>query len=287
MLLLKNCVKNHRYFTTMTIQQAKTVWRKADAVCFDVDSTVIMDEGIDELAAFCGRGKEVSQWTKRAMGGGIPFRTALRERLSIINVSRDKLQNFIEKSPLRLTPGIRELVQALHEQGVAVYLVSGGFQRIIQRAAEQLNIPSENIFANRLLFDDEGRFSGFDENEPTSESGGKMRVVKLLKAKYGYKNLVMIGDGATDLETFPAAADTFIGFGGNVVREKVKSQAPWFVTNFRELLQELQPCPSVNGIAAHVNGFQGKEAILNGVNEKGSHVNIENGTETHISETSH
>lgn len=50
----------------------------------------------------------------------------------------------------------RELVQALHEQGVAVYLVSGGFQRIIQRAAEQLNIPSENIFANRLLFDDEG-----------------------------------------------------------------------------------------------------------------------------------
>lgn len=46
----------------MTIQQAKTVWKKADAVCFDVDSTVIMDEGIDELAAFCGKGKEVSQW---------------------------------------------------------------------------------------------------------------------------------------------------------------------------------------------------------------------------------
>ena len=62
MLRLNNCVKNVRYFAIMTIQQAKTVWRKADAVCFDVDSTVIMDEGIDELAAFCGRGKEVSQW---------------------------------------------------------------------------------------------------------------------------------------------------------------------------------------------------------------------------------
>lgn len=49
-------------YSTMTIQQAKTVWKKADAVCFDVDSTVIMDEGIDELAAFCGKGKEVSQW---------------------------------------------------------------------------------------------------------------------------------------------------------------------------------------------------------------------------------
>ena len=44
------------------IEEAKKTWRTADAVCFDVDSTVIMDEGIDELAAFCGRGKEVSAW---------------------------------------------------------------------------------------------------------------------------------------------------------------------------------------------------------------------------------
>ena len=62
MLQLRNCGKLARYLTTMTIQQAKQVWKKADAVCFDVDSTVIMDEGIDELAAFCGKGKEVSQW---------------------------------------------------------------------------------------------------------------------------------------------------------------------------------------------------------------------------------
>lgn len=62
MLQLRNCGIYARYLTTMTIQQAKQVWKKADAVCFDVDSTVCMDEGIDELAAFCGRGKEVSQW---------------------------------------------------------------------------------------------------------------------------------------------------------------------------------------------------------------------------------
>ena len=54
--------KSKRYLSTMVIQQAKQVWKKADAVCFDVDSTVITDEGIDELAAFCGKGKEVSQW---------------------------------------------------------------------------------------------------------------------------------------------------------------------------------------------------------------------------------
>lgn len=48
--------------TTMTIEDAKRVWKSSDAVCFDVDSTVITDEGIDELATFCGRGKEVSAW---------------------------------------------------------------------------------------------------------------------------------------------------------------------------------------------------------------------------------
>ena len=129
-------------------------------------------------------------------------------------------------------------MKKLHDQGTAVYLISGGFKRIIERAAVQLNIPSENVFANRLLFDDEGttlvhsvllnlfsvvfqtltilcfkntvlvtpvliqlsaktvnllmlyfsgHFAGFDESEPTSDSGGKTRVVKLLKAKYGYK----------------------------------------------------------------------------------------------------
>ncbi|CAH3013746.1 unnamed protein product [Porites evermanni] len=284
MLHLKNCVTKVRFISTMTIQQAKTVWKKADAVCFDVDSTVIMDEGIDELAAFCGKGKEVSQWTVRAMGGGILFRTALRERLKIIDVSNDQLESFIEQNPLRLTSGIRELVKTLHDRGTAVYLVSGGFKRIIQRAAKELDICNENIFANTLLFDNEGRFAGFDENEPTSDSGGKTRVVELLKARYGYKNLVMIGDGATDLETYPTA-DMFIGFGGNVVREKVRMQAPWFVTDFKELLQELQPSHAVNGTEVHMNGLNGRERLLNGLNESEVPISSVNGTETHINGT--
>lgn len=71
--------------------------------------------------------------------------------------------------------------------------------------------------------------------------------------------------------------DTFIGFGGNVVREKVKLQAPWFVTDFRELLQELQT--SQNGVISNetelLNGVNGKESqqLLNGVNGKVKHQN--------------
>ena len=75
-----------------------------------------------------------------------------------------------------------------------------------------------------------GEYVGFDEEELTSESGGKGKVIEFLKATHGYKNVVMIGDGATDLESCPPA-DGFIGFGGNVIREKVRLNSPKFIRN--------------------------------------------------------
>lgn len=95
----------------------------------------------------------------------------------------------------------------------------------LQPVALILGIPSENVFANQLLFGSNGEFIGFDENEPTSRSGGKAtavqrirkvglsslawclvvkylagKVIKLFSQAHNYKELVMIGDGATDLE---------------------------------------------------------------------------------------
>lgn len=60
------------------------------------------------------------------------------------------------------------------------------------------------------LFFNLGEYAGFDENEPTSKSGGKAVVISKLKEQYGYKNVILIGDGATDLEACPPA-DAFIG----------------------------------------------------------------------------
>ena len=76
-------------------------WKSADAVCFDVDSTVCLDEGIDELAEFCGAGKAVAEWTARAMSGSVPFEDALAARLSLFNPSLSQVQDFLEKKPPR------------------------------------------------------------------------------------------------------------------------------------------------------------------------------------------
>ncbi len=72
---------------------------------------------------------------------------------------------------------------------------------------------NNNAFLRFLL---EGQYSGFDESQPTSDSGGKGAVCGLLKSRFGFQRLVMVGDGATDMEASPPA-DAFIGFGGNQV----------------------------------------------------------------------
>ncbi|XP_066513968.1 phosphoserine phosphatase-like [Hoplias malabaricus] len=223
----------------MMLAETKEMFRCADAVCFDVDSTVIREEGIDELAKFCGVGDAVTEMTRKAMGGSVTFKTALTERLSIIKCSREQVNKLITDHPPQLTAGIKELMERLHQRNVHVFLISGGFRCIVEHVATQLGIPLDHVYANRLKFYFNGEYAGFDETQPTAESGGKGRVISLLKEKYGFEKVVMIGDGATDLEACPPAS-AFIGFGGNVVRQQVKEKSSWYVTSFGELLKELE-----------------------------------------------
>ncbi|ELR18957.1 pxPhosphoserine phosphatase, partial [Acanthamoeba castellanii str. Neff] len=80
-----------------------------------------------------------------------------------------------------------------------------------------------------------GEYAGFDEREPTSETGGKARAIEGIRQQHGFSSVVMVGDGVTDLEA-KGPADMVIGFGGNVVRERVAQEADWFVRSFAELL---------------------------------------------------
>ncbi|XP_007576859.1 phosphoserine phosphatase [Poecilia latipinna] len=235
-----SCLINPLLFRTMTtMQETKELFRRADAVCFDVDSTVIREEGIDELAKFCGVGDAVREMTRKAMGGSMTFKKALTERLSIIRCSREQVNKLITDHPPQLTPGIKELVDRLHKRNIKVFLISGGFRCIVEHVASQLNIPLHHVYANRFKFYFNGEYAGFDETQPTAESGGKGKVISMLKEQYGFETVVMIGDGATDLEACPPA-NAFIGFGGNVVRAQVKERSSWYVTSFDELLKELE-----------------------------------------------
>ena len=127
--------------------------RRAHAVCFDVDSTVITVEAIDEFAAYSGKKEAVAALTARAMGGAMKFEDALAARLDIIAPTADMLAGFLAAHPFAFTPGLREFVALLQARGTDVFLVSGGFTQMINPVADALGIPRERVFANTIVFD--------------------------------------------------------------------------------------------------------------------------------------
>ncbi|QDZ23796.1 phosphoserine phosphatase [Chloropicon primus] len=221
---------------------AVDLWKRAEVVCFDVDSTVCSSEGIDDLGDYLGKGEAVAEFTAKAMTGTMPFEEALAARLDIIRPSSGEIDKFLESDAPKLTPGIAGLVAALQGKGKAVYLVSGGFRVMIDPVADELRIPRENVFANTLFFDQgTGSYTGFDDTEFTSRAGGKARAARHIKEITKATTLAMVGDGATDLEARqPGGADIFVGFGGIVKREAVLDQADWAVCDFEELTRALE-----------------------------------------------
>lgn len=214
--------------------------KHAQAFCFDVDSTLCEDESIDEVAAYLGVGSEVAAMTNSAMGGKVEFRDALAKRLAIMKVSSQALNNYLQTHPPRISPGIPELVKQLRANSQDVFLVSGGFRQIINPVAEILGIPLDHVFANTILFNPDGSYAGFDENEFTSRSGGKPAAIRYIKEKYGLERVVMVGDGATDMEArLEGAAELFIGYGGVVLRNNIAEKADWYITKIQQLTAEL------------------------------------------------
>jgi phosphoserine phosphatase len=192
-----------------------------------------------EFAAFAGKKEAVAALTAKAMGGSVKFEDALASRLSLINPTAELLARFLVEHKFEFTEGLVDFMDQLKARGVDIYLVSGGFTQMIHPVADILSIPRERVFANTILFDDAGNYRGFDQEAPTSRDGGKPAVVSQLKKFYGAASpIVMIGDGATDMQARPPA-DAFIGYGGVVERAPVKAGADLFVKSFRELLAHL------------------------------------------------
>lgn len=242
--------------------EAAQIIRRASVVCFDVDSTVITEEGIDELAKYCGKGAEVARLTREAMKGSMTFQEALQLRLDIIQPSQRQIRDFVKDRPSTLSHGIkyaqmivtlsvstrlltvslsyyighRDFVNYLRANNTKVYLITGGFDCLIEPVATELGIPMANMYANKLYFGYNGEYAGFDHKQPTSHSGGKAEAIQLIRRQLtDNANIVMIGDGATDLEASPPA-DHFIGYGGNVVRPEVFNRATYYVRGFDQLM---------------------------------------------------
>lgn len=207
-------------------------------VFFDVDSTLVSIEGIDELAA---GNRDIAALTEQAMNGQIALEEVYGRRLEIVKPTTSDIEALSEKYLQALLPDVVDVVQKLKERGTDVHLVSAGIEQAIIPLLERLSLPRRALHAVRVDFHDDGSYRDYDRRSPLTRSGGKEVAITNVRVRTKGK-AAMVGDGASDLEAKPAV-DLFIGFGGVQRRENVRAGADVYVeeprlTSILNILEE-------------------------------------------------
>lgn len=179
----------------LAIQDADS--RRKKFLIADMDSTMIGQECIDELAAEVGLKDMVSKITARAMNGEIEFEPALRERVALLKGLPVAVIDEVIEKRITLTPGGPELIATMKARGFHTALVSGGFTVFTARIAERLGLHENR--ANTLLEKD-GFLTG-EVAEPILGKQAKVDALIDISARLGIDphDAIAVGDGANDL----------------------------------------------------------------------------------------
>ncbi|EER24392.1 phosphoserine phosphatase, putative [Coccidioides posadasii C735 delta SOWgp] len=184
----------------VVLQQESVFRRHKRLAVFDMDSTLIKQEVIDEIARFIGVEKEVSEITARAMNGELDFSASLKARVSLLKgVPADVFEKL--KSIITIAPGARELCRALKRLGFKMAVLSGGFQPLAEWLAKELSL--DYAFANHLVSDDSTQtLSGtLSPNYPIIDATQKRNLLRTIAADNDIQisQTLAVGDGANDL----------------------------------------------------------------------------------------
>lgn len=180
----------------IAFQQDSIYRRNRRLAVFDMDSTLIEAEVIDELAKAAGVGKQVAAITEQAMQGEIDFKESFKRRLSLL---KGLPETVLEKiaNELPLTEGAESLFAELKKLGYRTAILSGGFTYFAKRLQQQLKI--DYVYANELEIVD-GKLTGVPI-EPIVDAKRKADLLKELAIKEGIslEQTIAVGDGANDL----------------------------------------------------------------------------------------
>jgi phosphoserine phosphatase len=200
-------------------------------VVLDADSTLIRNEVIELLADEAGRGAEVAAATEAAMRGEVDFAESLRSRVrALAGVPVSAFARVIAR--IEPTPGVRELVAAVHERGGVVGVVSGGFHEILDTIAPSLGVDLWR--ANRLTQAD-GALTGTVDG-PIVDGAAKAAGLRAWASEHGIplSRTLAIGDGANDLAMLATAG---LGLAFNA-KPAVRAAAPLVIgrVDLREVI---------------------------------------------------
>lgn len=175
---------------------------KPGLIVFDMDSTAIQIECIDEIAKLAGVGEQVSEVTERAMQGELDFEQSLRQRVAALQGADEKVLETV-RSSLPLMPDLPELINSLHQFGWKTAIASGGFTYFSDYLQKKLQLDFAQ--SNTLEIVD-GKLSGQVLGDVVSAQT-KAEILQQLALEYeiDMHNTVAVGDGANDLIMMGAA----------------------------------------------------------------------------------
>lgn len=180
----------------IAFQQDSIFRRNRRLVVFDMDSTLIDAEVIDELAKAAGVGDKVAEITERAMRGELDFKASFRERMALLQGLPVTVLEEIGKT-LRLTEGAETLIAQLRRLGYKTAILSGGFSYFAEQLQERLGI--DYVYANALPVEN-GLVTG-QVQEPIVDGQRKADLLRELAQREGIslEQTIAVGDGANDL----------------------------------------------------------------------------------------
>ena len=186
----------------LAVEQGNGMRSAKRLVMLDMDSTLIVQEVIDLLAAKAGVAKEVSAITQKAMAGEMDFAQSLQARVSLLAGLNESMLSEV-RSEITLTQGAEKLIQTLHLKGHKVGVVSGGFIDVIEPILKELKIDFYRANKLQIL---NGKLTGKLEGEIIDRAAKLKALVEFAKNEgVQMSQTVAIGDGANDLDMIESA----------------------------------------------------------------------------------
>jgi D-3-phosphoglycerate dehydrogenase len=208
----------------------------------DFDSTFTQVEALDELARISLKNhpdrekiyQQIEDLTNASMEGRLSFTQSLEARVKLLQANREHLKQLITHLKKKVSTSFSRNTIFFKNHADEVLIVSGGFKEFIIPVVTEYHIKKENIYANTFVFDEEGNIIGYDRENPLSQEGGKVKLLKELNLP---GDIYGIGDGYSDFQLKESGMiKKFYAFTENIERKSVTEKADHITPSFDEFL---------------------------------------------------